>query len=132
MAAEASKSMLVGGAPLVSPGSDRREALSKAGDRVAVLAQGMGGVKGPDTDLTGALTAGNAGDCIEELAKFSRPRRGLRGPGSRLRMDESEDSVRQIGEEVLPVLTSMNQPPSRLGGEDSRREGGVPGNSTSR
>lgn len=113
MASAASKTMLVGSAPLVSLGADRKDGLSRAGERVAALTRGAG----DGADLSGALIAGNSADCVEELRKFADRRVDCVVLDFRLRMGEFEDAVRQVGEEVLPAFKAAD---SSAGGRESQ------------
>jgi alkanesulfonate monooxygenase SsuD/methylene tetrahydromethanopterin reductase-like flavin-dependent oxidoreductase (luciferase family) len=104
MAAAASKTMLVGSAPLVSLGTSRKDGLRRAGDRVAALARAADPGDGQEADLSGALIAGNSADCIEELQKFTDRGVDCVVLDFRLRMGEFEDAVRRVGDEVLPTV----------------------------
>lgn len=103
----------LGSIPLVSVGRSREDALGKIGDAVPELLTYLSGHWRSSYDsvdqLDGALIAGSSQEVAEHLAEFERRGFDLVVLDTRLSMGEFESVVRQLGEEVLPLLSSSTR-----------------------
>lgn len=102
----------LGSIPLTSVGRDRADALDKIGDAVPELLTYLSGHWHSSYDsvdqLDGALLLGGSQEVAEQLLEFERRGFSLVVLDARLSMPEFEAVVYQLGEEVLPMLTSSS------------------------
>lgn len=116
----------LGAIPLVSVGRDRADALGKIAEALPDLLTYLSGHWRSSYDsvdqLDGALVAGSSQDVAEQLREFDRRGFELVVLDTRLSMPEYESVVRQLGEEVLPLLLSSAA--AEMTGAGGRRRDG--------
>jgi alkanesulfonate monooxygenase SsuD/methylene tetrahydromethanopterin reductase-like flavin-dependent oxidoreductase (luciferase family) len=102
------KTMKTGSIPLVSIGKSREDALGKI-DVQSLLDTATERWKSAYErveDLAGALIAGTAQECVEQVQEYVDRRVDLLIFDARLLMGEFEEVIQQIGEEIVPAFRS--------------------------
>jgi probable F420-dependent oxidoreductase len=105
------KPVVTGAIPITSPGRTRSEALEKVSwQDILASSASSGWVRPPsgewqsDTDLEGALIAGNSSDIIAATQRFAEAGAEHIVYDLRFRFDDLVDCIELLGNEVLPVV----------------------------
>lgn len=110
LAAERGVPMSIGSVPFISVGTNYAKAFSDVRDQIELLmGRSIEHPRDVRTDLAGAVVMGSPDDCLEQLEEFVE--RGIDTVvlDARLQFSKYEEMVHQVGEEVLPRLSTRSR-----------------------